>query len=299
MTKFILTILISSLSGIVYSSSNGDQWCKTNDFELGCQPKNTGFYQSVLDNALKSHNQDAINLAIDEIVMLESLDTWKDDALGLLYMLRNDGFSYEASEKHLLKAYASGSKQSAQNLAELYFHAQKYNFSFKYLNIVKGYNYQFPSKEYVNWSRLYAEHLYIGLPDNEFQEKGIALMMFNQIASQDDSGISYYFLGYDAFHNNNINMALSLLEKSSDMGHLPAILLLGDIYFIGKNVAKDLFKAKKYYLKGISNKSGHAHYYLAMVFKEEKNIIEMKKHLIHAAQLGNQEAIDLSKKIKK
>lgn len=289
---FIVSAILLFSFICVFASNVEEQECK---HEFDCQTNMNGSLGSVLSfkKAVKTRDIDTINIAIDEISMISSSEAWKDAALGLLHMLKGDAISYEVSEIFLKRAYTKGSKKSAQNLAILYFHMQKYSLSYKYLNIVKGYNYQFPSIEYINWARLHAEYLYIGLPELQNQNKVSALRIFNQIKDHDDTGISHYFLGYDAFFNKKVKEGLVLLVKSSDMEHLPAILLLGDIYFIGKNTVKDLEKARFYYLKGIEQSSGHAHYYLAMIYKENGNPSRMKKHLTLAAQLGNKEAIKL------
>ena len=192
------------------------------------------------------------------------------------------------TEEKLLTAFKMGVNSSAQNLAELYFVKGENQISLKYLKIIEQQGYEFPSYKYVNWARLYAQILFLKDTD---QKK--ALKLFEEIKSIDESGTSYYFMGFYEFELNNFTKSLELLNLAAIYGNTDALMLLGDLYATDEIVNKNNELAKLYYNQAAKNNSNRAHYNLAMLYQGEKNVAKMKEHLTLAAKYGNQKAINL------
>jgi TPR repeat protein len=256
-----------------------------------CSEKNIVCFQAQVDYAISN----PIPLVIDNtfsIVQKSKLsDDWKNNALGVLLMLKREDESLKQAEEKLVIAFKAGVESAAQNLAELYFAMDDHNSSLKYLLIVKKQGHEFPSYKYVNWARLYAQVLFLN--EASKADKKRALDLFNEIKTNDDSGTSYYFMGFHEFESDNINKSLELLNLAAISGNIDALMLLGDIYATSQKINQNFELAKTYYNQAAKNNSNRAHYNLAMIYQGEKNVVKMKEHLTLAAKFGNQKAIDL------
>ncbi|WP_394131539.1 hypothetical protein [Shewanella maritima] len=113
-----------------------------------------------------------------------------------------------------------------------------------YLNLERDFNYKYPSVNYVGWARLYAQHMYLGVPDAEDKEEAIRL--FKEICSVDDTGTVYYFLAFDLL-DKNLSEAQGYLHKSIEDNNSNAIILYADLYLDGRKLDKDWKLAKEYY----------------------------------------------------
>ena len=289
---FLLTsLLISSFASVANKFSDIDTFTSKCD---------VGQFECVIKFAkivISSRQQDKYDEAISRVEKLKQNSTWKDDLLGILYMLKKDNESIKKSEILLLKAHDDGSQSAAQNLAELYFLQDDYINSFKYLDIISNFNHSFPSEKYINWARLYAQHLYMGVP--EYKDINKALNLFQRIKELDRSGVAYSYLGYDDVENGRIESGLIHLHKAAEFSNREAILFLGDLYFFGNKLDKDWNKAKELYLNELVQDSGAAHMNLVIIYQMEKNASRMKEHLSKAAKLGNQQARNIYIKLTK
>ena len=87
---------------------------------------------------------------------------------------------------------------------------------------------------------------------------------------------------------SDVNKAIKVYEKASEMGNDYGLYLIGNLYMIGDEVEQDMKKAMSYFLK---SGNGEAFYTLATLYEEGKMGVEknLKKALIlfdKAAQKG-------------
>ncbi len=261
------------------------------DYIEVCTDENVECFQAQVDYAISNPIPLVIDNAIRIVNASKLSDNWKNNALGVLLMLKKDDESLKQAEEKLVIAFKAGVESAAQNLAELYFAMDDHNSSLKYLLIVEKQGYEFPSYKYVNWARLYAQILFLN--EASKAEKKRALDLFNEIKTNDDSGTSYYFMGFHEFESDNVKKSLELLNLSAISGNTDALMLLGDLYATSQKVNQNIELAKTYYNQAAKNNSNRAHYNLAMIYQGEKNVAKMKEHLTLAAKFGNQKAIDL------
>ncbi|MEC4729056.1 hypothetical protein HWQ46_26440 [Shewanella sp. D64] len=248
------------------------------------------------ESIIDTNDVERVDLVIKQVDNLKDDVMWKKNMLGALYLIKKDPESIRLSEKHLHEAYKEGSKSAIHNLAELYFFKEDFDKSMYYLDLEREFNYKYPSVQYVDWTRLYAQHMYFGLPEIENKEEAIRL--FKEICSLDTTGTTDYFLALDLLEKKNIKDAQFYLHNSIEAKNLNAILLYGDLYFEGRALDKDWKQAKNYYLKASGMNSDRAHMNLAVIFKSEQNAEKMKFHLTEAAKLGNAQARALFNKLK-
>lgn len=285
---FICTYAIS-IGALAETSLIEEHVCL--DYIEVCSDENIECFQAQVDYAISNPIPLVIDNAIRVVNTSKLSDSWKNNALGVLLMLKRDDESLKQAEEKLVIAFKAGVESAAQNLAELYFTMDDHNSSLKYLLIVEKQGHELPSYKYVNWARLYAQILFLN--EASKADKKRALGLFNEIKTNDDSGTSYYFMGFHEFESDNINKSLELLNLAAISGNIDAIMLLGDIYATSQKVNQNLELAKTYYNQAAKNNSNRAHYNLAMIYQGEKNVVKMKKHLTLAAKFGNQKAIDL------
>ncbi len=261
-----------------------------------CQSDDLDCIKIQYDLAIKNPSNVLLNYTLSLVYGVKNHDDWKNNALGVLYMLKRNDDSLEESEKYLLMAYKNDYMASSQNLAELYFLKNDYKKSIYYLKIIDSYNHKFPSTRYINWARLYAQHLYLSRAIQ--QDKEQAIRLFNKIKKYDHSGASHYFLGYHELELGNRKKSLALLNSSAILGNTDAQMRLGDLYMMDKQVAKNIDLARPYYIQAAKKDNNRAYYNLAMIARQTNDIPTMKKYLTLAAKFGNKKAIDLYHKIK-
>jgi TPR repeat protein len=268
-----------------------------NSFALESAAKCSGneCVKSSAELIIDNNDVTRVDTVIDLVKSVEDGVVWKKNMLGALYLIKKDPSSIETSEKYLLDAFEDGSKSSVHNLAELYFFKDDYTKSIYYLNLEKEFNYKYPSINYVDWARLYAQHLYFGLPT--IQDIKSAINLFKEICSLDKTGTAYYFLALDLIENKNMKDGIFYLQQAVEAKNLNAILLFGDLNYEGESIEKDWGKAKEYFLLASEFNSDRAHMNLAVIYQSEKDAEKMKFHLTQAAKLGNKQARALFEKL--
>ena len=234
-------------------------------------------------------------VTFSHIKKIQNSEAWRLNALGLLHMFLRDKSNIEQAEKYFLKSYDLGVNGAAYNLAELYFLKNDFLNSFFYVKLVGKFGYKFPSKEYIDWARLYGQLLY--LHGKNLDDKIKAIELLETIQNVDKSGISFYIIGFHEVDNENIQVGMRKIEQAVELQLLDAILFLGDMYMSGNKIDKNESKAKKYYLQAIKIGSGKAHYNLALIYKSEGDAKNMRKHLIMSAELGHLKAIEFWNRI--
>jgi len=285
------TILIS-LSFVVCISQ---VMAKSGQFD--CVPDNLECHVIVLENVLKKPEKSNLDNAITLIQNSRTDMSWKKNSLGLLYMFRKDKASINKAEKLFLDALNMGVRSAAQNLAELYFLKEDIENSFKYIKLVESYKYEFPDIKYLNWARLYGQLLY--LHGNNAGDQNKAILLLKDIQSLDKTGVSIYLIGFHEFQNGKLKSGLTKLERASELGAEQAALFLGDLYFSGERVKKNLIKAKAFYLIAANKDSGRAHFNLFVIYRDEGDVAKMRKHLTLATKLKNKKALELWERLKK
>lgn len=255
-----------------------------------------GCVKDVAESIIDNNDIENVDSVIQLVDNLKDDVMWKKNMLGALYLIKKNPESILLSERYLHEAYKEGSKSAVHNLAELYFFKEDFDKSIYYLDLEREFDYKYPSVQYVDWARLYAQHLYFGLPEIENKEEAVRL--FKEICSLDTTGTSHYFLAIYLLEKNNIIDAAFYLQQSIESKNLNATLLYGDLYFEGGALEKDWNQAKNYYLKASRMNSERAHMNLAVIFQSEQNAEKMKFHLTEAAKLGNKQARALFKQLK-
>ena len=74
---------------------------------LKCDAGQFDCVEKLVDMAISSRQQEKLDEAISKVEKLEESFTWKDNFLGVLYMLKKDNESMKKSETLLLKAHKS------------------------------------------------------------------------------------------------------------------------------------------------------------------------------------------------
>lgn len=226
--------------------------------------------------------------------VMKGNDGYRDNLLGLVYMLQKDDESIVKARDKFLASMSYGIKEAAQNLAELYFAIDDYNLCMHYLNEVHSYGYVFPDEKYLKWARLKAQVLYLS-EDDGIRNVEQSLSIFSKVKDTDKSGVAKYFLGYHALHSGQIDEGIKLLIESVNLSNKDAAILLADQYYSGESVEKDISQAKKLYEIAGEAGSGRAFYNLAMISQQEHDINAMKMYLIRSANLGYDKAVNLLK----
>lgn len=100
----------------------------------------------------------------------------------------------------------------------------------------------------------------------------------------------------------DIEMAIKYFRDASGTGHNKAAVKLGDIYYYGEGTPKDTGKAYAFYLMAAENGDPYGMYSVAyMILNGENYWVDKsvgKQWLKKAADLGNESAINLLKKIR-
>ena len=109
-----------------------------------------------------------------------------------------------------------------------------------------------------------------------------------------------YILGTGC--SKNIDMAIKYFRNAAGTGHNKAANKLGDIYYYGEGTPKDAGKAHAFYLMAAENGDSYGMYSVAyMILNGEIYWVDKsvgKQWLKKAADLGNESAINLLKKIR-
>lgn len=255
--------------------------------------------QGKLDSLLinKDKNFDVVDQMIEEFNHLsEDKSGWKENSLGLLYMMKENKENIHIAEQLFLNSFSKGNMIAAQNAAELYFYQDNFNSSIDFLKKIEKSKPIFKSEAYINWARLYAQILY--LDKGEFRNVNHSLELILDIIDDDKSGVSHYLLGHYFFTQNDAENAIKYLKVSVELQTTDAALLLGDIYHVGLlGVGVDLDLAIAFYNIGADNDISRAHYNLAIIYHAKKDIKKMKYHLNQASELGHTKAIALLQKL--
>jgi TPR repeat protein len=257
-----------------------------------CNSKDFNCAKSLVYSYTNGDRANDLDSIIKFLRTMKGNDAYKSNLLGVALMLKKDASSLDEAEKVLLESHNKGIKEAAQNLAELYFFKDNYDKSLVFLDIVKTYGYKFPDKKYINWTRLYAQILYLH-PDEKVKNAKLALSFFSEIEIVDSSGIPEYFRGYDALRKGDVDIGEELLKKSSKYPNEMAAIYLADQYYTGDLLTRNIDLAKSYYLIAAELGNGRAYYNLAMISQEERDVDSMKRHLINSAKLGYSKAIEL------
>lgn len=108
------------------------------------------------------------------------------------------------------------------------------------------------------------------------------------------TGEEYYILSGQYIEENKMELALDALQKSADKGYTEGEFLLGNIYYNGKFVAKDVSKAYKYTSRAAEKGHIEAKYHLGCMYDlgagVEKNREKAFKLWKEAASAGHEEA---------
>lgn len=252
--------------------------------------------KEVATDVVENKKIEIIDVTINQVeeVDVKSLFAWKYNALGALYLLKKDEISLSKAESFLVSAEKLGSKVAIHNLAELYFLKEEFEKSLEYLNKSLATGIEMPSKDYIDWARLYAQHLYFGYGLEKELMKSKEL--FYEIRDLDKTGISYFFLAQFTLKNEEIDKTIELLNKSAEKNYPKSMLALGDIYRKGLYIDQNDDLAISYYLSASKLNSNVAHMNLALMYKEKRDLQKMKNHLIKAAELGNIQALEFFNK---
>ena len=102
--------------------------------------------------------------------------------------------------------------------------------------------------------------------------------------------------------SKNIEEGIKYLRNATTTGHNKAAIKLGDMYYYGESIPKDVGKAYAFYLMAAENGDAYGMYSVAfMILNGENYWVDKsvgKQWLKKAADLGNESAINLLKKIK-
>ena len=128
---------------------------------------------------------------------------------------------------------------------------------------------------------------------------------FRFYMEQAEAGDAYgmYSVGYLYYLGQgtdwDMDKALEWFEKAGEAGSGDGFGMIGYLYDVGDGVPEDLAKAAEYYRKAAEMNCGFAMYNLALMYLHgeyvEKDPEKAKELLVHAAQIGYEDAIEYVK----
>ena len=121
---------------------------------------------------------------------------------------------------------------------------------------------------------------------------GITWPVHAQTAATEHS--TSYTTGMQYYDNEDFGMAFSQFQKGAELGFADAQYALGDCYYEGEGVAKDLQKAVYWFQKAAEQGYAPAQYSLGYCYQEgegiEKDIVQAIKWYDKASEAGNDDA---------
>lgn len=136
--------------------------------------------------------------------------------------------------------------------------------------------------------------------EQQYDEEDFRLYM-----EQAEAGDAYgmYSVGYLYYLGQgtdwDMDKALEWFEKAGEAGSGDGFGMIGYLYDVGDGVPEDLAKAAEYYQKAAEMNCGFAMYNLALMYLHgeyvEKDPEKAKELMIHAAQIGYEDAIEYVK----
>ena len=121
---------------------------------------------------------------------------------------------------------------------------------------------------------------------------GLFVPVNAQTAAKEHS--NQYVTGMQHYDNENFGMAFSQFQQGADLGFADAQCALGDCYYNGEGVDKDLKKAVFWYQKAAEQDYAPAQYNLGYCYQEgegiEKDIAQAIKLFDKASEAGDEDA---------
>ncbi|WDE13666.1 tetratricopeptide repeat protein [Thalassomonas haliotis] len=262
-------------------------------------------YDSAVNLLLKCAKEDALCLkALGELVYYHNLRDyydvvieffekyslshkgWRNNTLGGLLLKRSKGDDLAKATILFEEAFKAGSTIALQNLAEIAFIMKDYAASLRYLKTSESYDLKKKDPEqYLNWARLYAQHLHYGFGLEKDLAK--ALLLYKEIVGLDKTGGTLFLLSAIEFTQGNNKTAIDFLMQSAELGYINALDKLGYLYMKGEVVNLDLDTAMSYYQTSAELGSATALYNQGVIYRSRKEYIKMKISLIKAAKKGH------------
>ncbi|KAF7787519.1 hypothetical protein PRUB_a4622 [Pseudoalteromonas rubra] len=214
--------------------------------------------------------------------------------IGVSYLLSKDESMVIKSESFFKIALEGGVEAAAQNLAELEFYRDRYKESLYYLSLISN-DYIKGERNRVRYYRLKGQILFLSGEVSVNRHKAVDI--FEDIEGLDESGISSYFIGFDLFYKGELNLALEKFNSSISLGNESSMMFLGDLYYQGEYVERNIGKASEYYEMAYSLDNARAAFNLAMIYREKQDIEKLKDYIRRAAELGHEKALHIFEKI--